>query len=123
MICSHSSKRCFDCLIGVEAHFVYQAVQPSSVEYGFDPTKHRFYRIELGAVGHVVDWQDIELEILLLDQEGLVNGKLIHEESKRTLGMLSSKIFQVDNEIVSCDCLVVDTYQADSVLFAHGCND
>ena len=74
MICSHSSKRCFDCLIGVEAHFVYQAVQPSSVEYGFDPTKHRFDRVEFRAVGHVVDWQDIELEILLFDQKGLVDG-------------------------------------------------
>ena len=123
VICSHSPKRCFDCLIGVETYFVDQTIQPSSVEYGLDSTKHRFYRIELRAVGHVVDWEDIELEILLLDHEGLVNGKLIHKESKRTLGMLSSKILQVQNEIISCDCWVMNTYQADSVLFSHGCND
>ena len=123
VISIQSPKWYFDCLIGVETHFVYQTIQPSSVEYGFDSTEYRFDRIELGAVGHVVDWQDIELEILLLDQEGLVNGKLIHKESKRTLGMLSSKILQEYNEIIGCDCWVVDTYQADSVLFSHGCNN
>ena len=37
--------------------------------------------------------------------------------------MLSSKILQVHNEIVSCDCRVVDTYQADAIFLGHGCND
>ena len=122
VICSHSPKWCFDCLIGVEANLVDQTVQSSSVEYRFDSAEHRFYRIELWAVGNIVDWEDVEPEILLLDQEGLVNGELIHKESKRTLGMLSSKILQVHNKIVSCDCRIMDTNQADSVLLAHGCN-
>ena len=67
MITSDCPKRCLDSLILVEAYLVDQAIQPSSVEDGLDSAEHRFDRVELGAVGHVEDWEDVELEILLLD--------------------------------------------------------
>ena len=66
-------------IVGVEANLVHEAVQPPRVENALYFAEDCLDGIELGAVGDVVNWCDIEALVVRLHVSTLVHRQIVHE--------------------------------------------
>jgi hypothetical protein len=74
VVCRDCSEREANGVIGIEANLVHEAVQPLHVENALHFAEDCLDGIELGAVGDVVDWRDVEPLVVRLHVSAFVYG-------------------------------------------------
>ena len=106
-------------VVGVEAYLVHKAVQPVAGEVGFNFTKDCLYRIELGAVAHIINDVYIQTGPPLPQVFGLVDVKLVHEDCDRFSSVPLPELLEEVEKGLLVDRLGVSLAQAHAVLLSH----
>ena len=108
MLDSNRAKRCLYLAVHVKVNLVHETVYALSRENCFHFREYRLNRICLWAVASIEDGRDFELLVPRLHRVGFVHVEPIHKQRNWALSVLLSELFQVDDEVIGVNGLVVD---------------
>ena len=106
--------------VHVEADLRDQVVQALAAELPLHLREDGLDRVELGAVGDVVDGPDVQLAHQLSDIRVLVHPQVVHKQRDRPPPGLAAHLAQVDAKLRLFDRVLVDVHEEHAILLCHG---